>query len=90
MYTYMKIGEVYYHVFIHISDNVMSLRSSQGLRQDVKMTLDLEKIEDLYVIELLGSRQITFTYDDEDFRIYQQGLAVVDYLERELCEKVRR
>lgn len=34
--TYVKMGEAYLHVFIHISDKVMSLRSIQGFPKDLK------------------------------------------------------
>ena len=67
----------------------MSLRSAQGLHKAVKWEIELAKIEGLSVIEFLGSRQISFTYEGEEFCIYNQGLAMVDYLERNLCEKVR-
>ncbi|WP_314063329.1 hypothetical protein [uncultured Vagococcus sp.] len=89
MNTYVKIGETYFHVFVHIEDGVMSLRSIQGFRKAVQREIRLGSIQDLFVIELWGSRQITFTYEGEDYRIFNQGLAMVDYLERNLCEKVR-
>ncbi|MBP1039643.1 hypothetical protein I6N95_01350 [Vagococcus sp. BWB3-3] len=89
MNTYMMIGEKYLHVFIHFSDGVMSLRSLQGFRKAIQIEVELARIQDLFVIELWGSRQITFTYEQADYRIFNQGLAMVDFLERNLCEKVR-
>lgn len=90
MNTYVKIGEKYFHVFLEISDSIMSLRSEQGLRKAIRREIQLDHIQDLFVIELWGSRQISFSYEDEDYRIFNQGLAMIDYLERNLCEKVRR
>lgn len=87
MQTYVKIEETYLHVFIHITANRLWLRSQQGLRQAIVREIDLSKLTNFFVMELFGSKQISFTYEGESFIIYEAGLGVSDYLETNLIAK---
>lgn len=87
MQTYVKIDGTYLHVFIHISENILSISSDQGLLKTISRKVDLNKIDNLFVLQLYGGKQISFSYEGEQYLFYASGLGVTNYLETNLLVK---
>ncbi|MGX7132741.1 hypothetical protein [Enterococcus songbeiensis] len=85
MNTYIEVndqlGVDYYFVYLTIKDEVLQLTSPQGLIKPIHKRIKLSEIKELRMEQFFGSQRLCFTYENEEYRFFECGKGVIDYLQ---------
>lgn len=89
MNTYVKIQkketQEHFQVFLHFSENQLTLERPQGFKRPIIEQLKRSDIKHLLFDDFLGSPIISFFYHDRRYTFYESGPAVTEYLKEHLA-----
>lgn len=88
MRTYVKIQkdgkDTMYYAFLQVKDNCLVITRSFGLWKSSNRVIDLSRILYLGEDQYYGGRRIIFSYEEEEFAIFENGPAVIAELRNQL------
>ncbi|MBO1308207.1 hypothetical protein JZO70_18670 [Enterococcus sp. 669A] len=88
MRTYVKIQkdgkETLFYAFLQVKNNCLIITRSAGLWKPLKRVIDLSKVSYLGEDQYYGGKRIIFSYEDEQFAIFESGPAIITDLHNQL------
>ncbi|GCF94052.1 hypothetical protein NRIC_19430 [Enterococcus florum] len=88
METYVKIqrdGQTnYYYANIQLQEHHLILTCTIGAFRSFRRIIDMRKVDYLGEDHYFGARRIVFSYGEEQYAVFQNGLAVIE----ELCHQL--
>ena len=92
MNVYVQItnqaGTLTHLFFVQVAQEQLILQQQTGFLKALRFKIPFASLQGLVVDDLTGSRRISFYFEGSHFMLYGNGLGVVDYLSRNLCQKV--